>query len=86
MPAFDEAELLRVLNRAVEQRIERMNLIHGTTVGDATRMGRNVPQGHAYPTTIPGFGTGYNSITGLTVTPFTSDYSIVGGDDLVTGS
>jgi hypothetical protein len=32
------------------------------------------------------FSTGYDSGTGLTTVPFTVDISLVGGDDIVTGS
>jgi hypothetical protein len=84
MPAFDEAEWLRVLNQAIEQRAAKMARIHGATIGDATRMGRNTPQGHAYPTTTPGFATGYDGT--VTTTAFVSDYSLVGSEDIVTGS
>jgi len=86
MPAFDEAEQLRLLNRAVEQRAARMDREHGTWTGDATREGRNVPMGRGYPnfSQSVGFATGYDGTE--TTTPFVSDYSMVGGPDIVVGS
>jgi len=85
MPAFEEAEQLRLLKEAIERRIATMDRDHGTWTGDAGREGRNVPKGKGWNHVAESmsFGTGYNGSE--TTTPFYSDYSYEGGEDIVVG-